>query len=125
MRRLRTVATLLGVAIIASADVGSPNVIFDGNAGPYPVRVVVRPPTVVPGLADVIVRVGAPDVRRVVLRPVYARVGANGAPQGDDAKPVSGQRSVYTGQVWLMVRARTACTSRYPARGARAPRSFP
>jgi hypothetical protein len=104
MRRLRTVATLLGVAIIVSADVGSPNVIFDGNAGPYPVRVVVRPPTVVPGLADVIVRVGAPDVRRVVLRPVYARVGVNGAPQGDDAKPVSGQRSVYTGQVWLMVR---------------------
>lgn len=103
MRQLR-VAMLAVIAMIASADVGSPNVIFDGNAGPYPVRVVVRPPTVVPGLADVIVRVGAGDVTRVVLRPVYARVGINGAPEGDDAKPVGGQRNVYTGQLWLMVR---------------------
>ena len=104
MKRLRRCALLLGVVGIASADIGSPNVIFDGNAGPYPVRVVVRPPNVVPGLADVIVRVDAPDAGRVVLRPVYARVGVNGAPQGDDAKPVAGQRNVYTGQLWLMVR---------------------
>ena len=104
MRRLRHLAVVLGVAIVASADVGSPNVIFDGYAGPYPVRVVVRPPSVVPGLADVIVRVGASDVAHIVLRPVYARVGINGAPEGDEAKPVPGQRDAYTGQLWLMVR---------------------
>lgn len=102
--RPRTVALLVGLVVIASADIGSPNVIFDGSAGPYPVRIVVRPPSVVPGLADVIVRVEASDVARVVLRPVYARVGINGAPQGDDAKPIAGQRGVYTGQLWLMVR---------------------
>jgi hypothetical protein len=98
------VALVLGAVAIASADIGSPNVIFDGAAGAYPVRVVVRPPSVVPGLADVIVRVDAPDVSRVVLRPVYARVGVAGAPQGDEAHAIAGQRNVYTGQLWLMVR---------------------
>lgn len=104
MNRLALVAFLATVVAVGSADIGSPNVVFDGNAGPYPVRVVVRPPNVVPGLADVIVRVAAPDPVRVVLRPVYARVGENGAPQGDEAKPIAGQRNVYTGQLWLMVR---------------------
>jgi len=104
MKRLRLAALLLGLVAVASADIGSPNVIFDGYAGPYPVRVIVRPPTVVPGLADVVVRVDASDVGRVVLRPVYARVGVSGAPQGDEARPMAGQRSVYTGQLWLMVR---------------------
>ena len=104
MKRLRMSACLLGLVAIASADIGSPNVIFDGAAGPYAVRVVVRPPSVVPGLADLIVRVDASDVARVVLRPVYARVGISGAPEGDDAKPVAGQRGVYTGELWLMAR---------------------
>jgi hypothetical protein len=104
MKRLRAAALLLALVAVSSADIGSPNVIFDGAAGPYPVRVVVRPPSVVPGLADVIVRVDAPDVAGVVLRPVYARVGVSGAPQGDPASPVAGQRGVYTGQLWLMVR---------------------
>lgn len=104
MKRLRAAALVLVLVAITGADIGSPNVIFDGSAGPYPVRVVVRPPSVVPGLADVIVRVGAADVARVVLRPVYARVGITGAPQGDEASRVAGQRGVYTGQLWLMVR---------------------
>jgi len=43
----------------AFAHIGSPNVFFEGPAGPYPVRVTVRPPGVIPGLAEVSVRVGA------------------------------------------------------------------
>jgi hypothetical protein len=104
MKRLRAVTLALALVTIATADVGSPNVIFDGNAGPYPVRVIVRPPSVVPGLADVIVRVDAPDASRVVLRPVYSRVGVTGAPQGDEAPRTRGRPNVYTGQLWLMVR---------------------
>jgi hypothetical protein len=104
MRRLRMVTLVAVVVAVGSADIGSPNVVFDGSAGPYPVRVVVRPPSVVPGLADVIVRVATPEPVRVVLQPVYARVGQNGAPQGDEARPITGQRNAYTGQVWLMVR---------------------
>ena len=102
MRRLSVVALSLAVAMVASAHIGSPNVLFDGNAGPYPVRVIVRPPEVVPGLAEVIVRVNATDAQRVLIRPVFWRTGLKGAPAGDEMRRVAGQDRVYTGQLWLM-----------------------
>jgi hypothetical protein len=49
------------VAAVCWGHVGSPNVFFDGDAGSYPVHVVVRPPAVIPGLAEVTVRVRPPD----------------------------------------------------------------
>ena len=113
MNRVAPLALALAVAIVASAHVGSPNVIFDGNAGPYPVRVIIRPPEVVPGIAEVIVRVDAPDAQRVVIRPVYWHTGVGGAPAGDEMKRVAGQDRVYTGQLWLMNRGK-----RRPIEGA-------
>jgi hypothetical protein len=107
VRRIASLFAIVAVVAIASAHVGSPNVVFDGSAGPYPVRVVVRPPDVVPGLAEVIVRVDekdANDIQHVVIRPVFWRVGQKGAPQGDDAPRVAGQQNVYSGQLWLMSR---------------------
>lgn len=104
MRRLSGVAFAIVLSVIASAHVGSPNVLFDGNAGPYPVRVIVRPPEVVPGLAEVIIRVNAPDVERVIMRPVFWRAGVQGAPTGDAAARVPGKDRVYSGQLWLMSR---------------------
>ncbi|MGH9884625.1 MAG: hypothetical protein ACREBE_03800 [bacterium] len=90
--------------MVASAHVGSPNVVFDGNAGPYPIRVVVRPPQVVPGLADVVIRSDAEDVTRVAIRPVFWRAGVKGAPTPDDAVRVqaAGKTAVFTGRLWLM-----------------------
>src|SRR5207237_2555851 len=41
------------LAVILSAHVGSPDVFYSGRAGPYDVRVIVRPPEVVPGVARV------------------------------------------------------------------------
>ncbi len=102
MRRFARVAFALTVAIIGSAHIGSPNVFFEGSAGAYPVRVMVRPPEVVPGLAEVIVRVNAPDVKRVEIQPVFWRVGVRGAPAGDEMRPVAGEKQTYTGQLWLM-----------------------
>jgi hypothetical protein len=46
----------LALFVALSAHVGSPDVVYEGNAGPYPVHVIVRPPMVVPGVAQVIVR---------------------------------------------------------------------
>jgi hypothetical protein len=102
VRRLAGLALAIAVAIIGSAHVGSPNVFFEGNAGAYPVRVIVRPPEVVPGLAEVVVRVNDPEVRRVEIRPVFWRVGVRGAPSADELRPVAGQKGIYTGQLWLM-----------------------
>src|SRR5687768_11639085 len=69
--------SVIAVALMVgplSAHVGSPEVFFTGKAGVYDVRVVVRPPEVVPGIARVTVRVPA-DVDRVTIRPVFWRAG--------------------------------------------------
>jgi hypothetical protein len=99
IRRLFAVAA---IALVASAHVGSPNVVYDGVAGPYGVRVIVRPPMVVPGRAEVIVRVSADDVKSVGIRPVFWRAGVKGSPTPDPAKPVAGQPRLYSGELWLM-----------------------
>jgi len=80
LRRLSVGVFAGALCVVASAHIGSPNVLFDGAAGPYAVRVIVRPPEVVPGLAEVTVRVDAPDVEHVVIRPVFWRAGSAGAP---------------------------------------------
>ena len=104
-RRAALAILMLVLAPMAlAAHVGSPDVIFDGKAGPYDVRVIVRVPMVVPGLADVSVRVLGGGAREVRIRPVFWRAGVNGAPSADLAKPVRGARDLYTGQLWLMAR---------------------
>jgi hypothetical protein len=103
-RRLVALAGIACVALLTSAHVGSPNVLFDGQAGPYPVRVIIRPPMVVPGLAQVVVRAVGSDVDRVEIRPVFWRAGVRGAPEADIAERVSGEPFLFTGQLWLMQR---------------------
>lgn len=101
-RRIAIFAAVAPLVLLTAAHVGSPNVLFDGNAGPYSVRVIVRPPEVVPGLAEVVVRVNAADVQHVSIRPVYWRAGEHGAPSADELTPVAGQPHTYTGRLWLM-----------------------
>jgi hypothetical protein len=103
---LRQVAILLGLigllAAPASAHVGSPNVFFDGEAGPYPVRVVVRPPEVIPGVAEITVRLKEGRAERVTAQPIHWRSGIPGAPPADVALPVPGDANLYNAQLWLM-----------------------
>ncbi len=102
------IAVLLGVitAVLASAvhaHVGTSNAYFDGAAGPYGVRVIVRTPGVIPGLAQATVRVSSgEDVERVTVRPLRADVGLEGAPPRDVAVPVPGEPGLYSGELWLM-----------------------
>ena len=91
------------LAVVTSAHVGSPDVFFAGNAGPYEVRVVVRPPQVVPGVARVNVRAPV-DVERVSIRPVYWRAGSKGAPSADETRRLEGQSGTFEGSLWLMAR---------------------
>lgn len=104
MRRLGALLLAVALTVVETAHVGSPNVLFDGSAGAYPVRVIVRPPLVVPGLAEVIVRTTAADVQRIVIQPVFWRTGVAGAPRGDEMSRVAGQPGTFTGQLWLMAR---------------------
>lgn len=102
LQRATRVALALAMAVVLAAHVGSPDVFWSGKAGPYPIDVVVRPPQVVPGIAEILVR--APDTRvaRVTVRPVYWRAGSRGAPSADEAKPVENAPGMYSGRLWLM-----------------------
>jgi hypothetical protein len=105
MRETRVVARVaatLAMLVVLAAHVGSPDVYSRGTAGPYVVDVAIRPPSVVPGIAEVFVHVTDSTATRVVVRPVYWRAGSKGAPTGDDARSVPGKAGDYTGQLWLM-----------------------
>ena len=101
-RRVLLSLLLLWLAFPVAAHIGSPNVIFEGKAGPHPVRVVVRPPEVVPGLAEISVRALGSGVTRVAVLPVHWRAGKGGSPPPDVAQPVRGETNLYTATLWLM-----------------------
>lgn len=90
------------LALPASAHVGSPNVFFEGEAGPYPIRVTIRPPRVVPGLAEIAVRVKTNGVSQVSVLPAKWDTGRKGSPPPDIAKLVAGETNYYSSQLWLM-----------------------
>lgn len=101
-RALALLALLFLLPAAAQAHVGSPNVFYEGTAGPWPVRIIVRPPAVIPGLAEVTVRVenGTPD--RVTVQPVQWQAGLKGAPPPDEAQPVPGAKGTWSAQIWIM-----------------------
>ena len=103
LRRCVGATGVLSAALMLSAHVGSPDVFFTGKAGAYDIRVLVRPPEVVPGIARVTVR-GPADVERVSIRPVFWRAGSKGAPAADEARLMQGQSHTFDGALWLMAR---------------------
>jgi hypothetical protein len=94
----------VGAIAFSLAHVGSPDTIFEGQAGPYPVRVVVRTPGVVPGLADIAVRItgGPGGVRGVTVIPLRGGLPTAQEPPPDTARVVPGDSSLYSAQLWLM-----------------------
>src|SRR5881398_51960 len=102
VRGLR-LGAVVGIALVASAHVGSPDTYFEGAAGAYPVRVIVRNPGVVPGLAQITVRLLAPRaVRRVLVLPVYWDPRTAAPPPPDVAARVPGDSTLYGAALWLM-----------------------
>jgi len=100
---LALAASLVLAAAPARAHVGSPNIFYDGDAGPYPVRVIVRPPGVVPGLAEVTVRVrDGRKADQVTIQPLQYKDGLKGAPAPEPAATVPGAPDVWSDALWLM-----------------------
>ncbi|HUK20091.1 MAG TPA: hypothetical protein VLV45_00890 [Gemmatimonadales bacterium] len=103
MRRVWRVVFLVPIVLIASAHVGSPDTYFEGTAGPYPIRVIVRNPGVVPGLAQIAVRLLVPHaVRRVLVLPVFWDPKTAAPPPPDIAARVPGDSSLFSAALWLM-----------------------
>jgi hypothetical protein len=96
--------TLLIVAsTVAFAHVGSPNVYFEGDAGPYHLMLTVNPPAMIPGVAQVEARVTSGTVDGISIAPVYVNGKDQGLPPSPDAMQMSAANPQwFTGKVWLM-----------------------
>ncbi len=87
----------------ASAHVGSPDVFYEGDAGPYHLFVTVRVPQVIPGIAEVEVRTNSDDVREITT--AVARLSGAGSkyvPVPDVAKQSKTDPRFFTSSLWLM-----------------------
>jgi hypothetical protein len=92
---------LLGSGV--SAHVGSPDVYYDGTAGPYRLFVTVRAPQMIPGIARVEVQVldgRVSDIQIVPLRVVGE--GSETAPPPDTMERSASDPQFFTGKLWLM-----------------------
>ena len=91
--------------LAGTAHVNSPDVYYDGYAGPYHLLVTIRPPAVVPGIAQVQIRTFGSDVQEIKILPLrMIGVGAKMSPLPDLAKRVPGDAQLFTGNLWIMVR---------------------
>jgi hypothetical protein len=90
-------------ALPLAAHVGSPDVFYEGEAGPYHLLVTIRPPQVIPGVAEIEIRSSSPDVRQVRIVPLrLTGPGAKNAPVPDVAQRSTFDQQFYTGSLWLM-----------------------
>jgi hypothetical protein len=92
-------------AFASMAHVGSPDTFFSGQAGPYDIRVSVRLPGVIPGRAQVTVRVPAAKNAsdyKIGVRAGQWNVGLQGAPPAEPAAPVPGDPTLYAAELWFM-----------------------
>ena len=107
VRRASRVVAVALLGVLVSGHVGSPDVFFTGKAGQYDIRVTIRPPEVVPGIARVTVRAPA-GVQSVSIRPVFWRAGSKGSPSADETRRLEGQSAqgggTFEGSLWLMAR---------------------
>ena len=95
--------TLLLAASTCFAHVGSPDVYFDGQAGPYKLLVRVRPPAMIPGIAQVEVRAGSPGVQSIQAVPLYiVGEGSKYPPAPDALRQSKEDPLLFTGQLWIM-----------------------
>jgi len=93
--------------LAAWAHLGSPDVYYDGNAGPYHLLVTIRPPAVVPGVAQILVRSysTAGEIDRIQILPLTIEgEGENLAPRPDAMVRSADDPQLYTGNLWIMLR---------------------
>jgi hypothetical protein len=114
-------ALILLAAAPLAAHIGSPDVFFEGEAGPYKLLVTIRPPQVVPGVAEIEIRSLAADVSQIHIVPLRLSAARQFAPVPDLARPSKEDPQYYTGSLWLM--ATGSWKVRVDVDGARGPAS--
>ena len=107
-RRRALAAALVAVGALApageaAAHINSPDLVHEGMAGPYRLLVTIRPPEVIPGVAEIEVQAPRADLRAVTLVPIPVRgPGAASPPIADVAARVPEDPRLYRGHLWLM-----------------------
>jgi len=92
---------LLGAPCLA--HVGSPDVYFQGEAGPYQLAVMIRTPPMIPGVAEIEIRAAAPGLLQVRIVPLYiVGPGSKYPPPPDVLLPSKDDPQFFTGKLWLM-----------------------
>src|SRR4029079_2790379 len=92
---------IAGLGALCTAHVGSPDVWYEGAAGPYHIVVNVRLPGVIPGIADIYIQVAGdqPDPVTAMVNLFSANAGT---PPPDVAKPVEGAGGWDATRLWIM-----------------------
>jgi hypothetical protein len=94
---------VLLTAFPAAAHVGSPDVYYEGNAGPYHLFVTVRVPQVVPGIATVEVRSQSDDVTKVgIVALGLTGIGSKYSPSPESTERSKEDPQFFSGNLWLM-----------------------
>jgi hypothetical protein len=111
LKRLAAITMVLALAVMSvgmvavpcSAHVGSPDIYFQGAAGPYHLIVTVRTPQMIPGVATVEVVSATPGITKISAVPTFiVGPGAKYPPAGDALAQSAGDPQFFSGKVWLM-----------------------
>jgi hypothetical protein len=102
MRAYGLAVLILILSSSGFGHVGSPNVYFEGNAGPYHLLVTVTPPAMVPGVAQVQIRVISGTVNSISIAPVFVNGKDQGLAPTPDLMEAGVDPQLFTGNVWLM-----------------------
>ncbi len=108
---LPTAATILAMFLMVSltlppmlqAHVGSPDVFYEGMAGPYKIFVTIRTPQMIPGIAQIEVRSLDGAVSEIEITPLRViGEGSQNAPPADRMTASKDDPQFFTGKLWLM-----------------------
>jgi hypothetical protein len=88
---------------VVQAHVGSPDVFYEGTAGPYKLFVTIRPPQMIPGIAQIEVRALDGNVSDIEIAPLrVVGEGSKSAPPPDRMVAAKDDPQFFTGKLWLM-----------------------
>lgn len=103
MRKLLTILLVLLAYAPLRAHVGSPDVFYEGDAGPYHLFVTVRLPQVIPGVAEIQVRSATSDVQSIQVVPLrLTGPGSNLPSVPDVAQRSKDDPQFFVSNLWFM-----------------------
>jgi len=103
MRNLWLTTFILLAATLVHAHVGSADVYYEDDAGPYHLFVTIRLPQVIPGVAEIQVRSASPDVRTIRVVPLrLSGLGSKLPPLPDVAQRSQNDAQFFVSSLWFM-----------------------